>query len=186
MERPSRAVSRKPMTQAQGKKNGKVISRRSLNYFGSSRVLLILLTLFFSSLSTLGQTKRLVVITCDGLTPGVIDRFVKDKDPATGKSSLPWFDYIFYQRGTRLSNFYVRGMSLSAPSWSMLDTGQHLQLKGNVEFDRYTLHSYDYLNFIPLYIARINGSRIDMPGVEELDALGIPLLADAYRNDERY
>src|SRR6185436_11843404 len=100
--------------------------------------------------------------------------------------TLPWIDYIFHQRGTRLSNFYVRGMSLSAPSWSLLDTGQHLQLKGNVEFDRYTLHSYDYLNFIPLYIARINGSRIDMPGVEELDALGIPLLADAYRNDERY
>jgi hypothetical protein len=63
-------------------------------------------------------------------------------------------------------------MSLSAPSWSLLDTGQHLQLKGNVEFDRYTLHSYDYLNFIPLYVANgIKGSRIDMPAVEVLDAL---------------
>src|SRR5690349_6141562 len=120
---PSRAVSRKPMSQPHGMKNGKVISR-SLNYFGSSHVFLILLTLALSSLSTLGQTRRLVVIKCDGLPPGLIDRFVKEKDPATGKSRLPWFDYIFYQRGTRLSNFYVRGMSLSAPSWSMLDTGQ--------------------------------------------------------------
>ena len=78
-------------------------------------------------------------------------------------------------------------MSLSAPSWSLLDTGQHLQLKGNVEFDRYTLHSYDYLNFIPLYVANgIKGSRIDMPAVEVLDSLGIPLLSDAYPHDERY
>ena len=185
MELPLRAVSRKPMSQANGIKNGKVISR-SLNYCGSSRALFILLTLLLSSLPTWAQTKRLVVIKCDGLPPGVIDRFVREKDPATGKSSLPWFDYIFYQRGTRLSNFYVRGMSLSAPSWSMLDTGQHLQLKGNVEFDRYTLHSYDYLNFIPLYLGNITGSRIDMPGVEILDSIGIPLFPDAYQHDERY
>src|SRR5690349_15645351 len=184
MDRPSRAVSRK-MNQAHGMKNGKLISR-SLRYFCSSRVLLILLTLLLSCFPATGETKRLVVIKCDGLPPGLIDRFVKEKDPATGKSSLPWFDYIFYQRGTRLSNFYVRGMSLSAPSWSLLDTGQHLQLKGNVEFDRYTLHPYDYLNFIPLYIAGISGSRIDMPGVEVLDSLGIPIFPDAYAHDERY
>ena len=77
-------------------------------------------------------------------------------------------------------------MSLSAPSWSLLETGQHLQIKGNVEFDRYTLHSYDYLNFFPLYIAGIVGARIDMPAVEMLDSLGLPLLADAYPHDERY
>src|SRR4030095_7559525 len=132
------------------------------------------------------QTKRLVVIKCDGLPYEFVDRTVKEHAPRTGKSLLPWIDYIFYQRGTRLSNFYVRGMSLSAPSWSLLDTGQHLQLKGNVEFDRYTLHSYDYLNFLPLYVAGINGSRIDMPGVEVLDSLGIPLLYDAYPHDERF
>src|SRR6201988_1131467 len=112
--------------------------------------------------SVSANTKRLVIIKCDGLPYDLVDRFVKQRDNDTGKSTLPWIDHIFYQRGTRLSSFYVRGMSLSAPSWSLLDTGQHLQMKGNVEFDRYTLHSYDYLNFIPLYVARINGSRIDM------------------------
>jgi hypothetical protein len=132
------------------------------------------------------QTKRLVLIKCDGLPQDLVERLVKQRDPTTGKSALPWIDYIFYQRGTRMANFYVRGMSLSAPSWSLLDTGQHLQLKGNVEFDRYTLHSYDYLNFLPLYVAGIRGSRIDMPGVEVLDSLGIPLLPDAYPHDERY
>ncbi|PYT05368.1 MAG: hypothetical protein DMF65_00385, partial [Acidobacteria bacterium] len=112
--------------------------------------------------------------------------FVRERDPRTGKSLLPWFDYIFYERGTRVTNFYVRGMSLSGPSWSLLDTGQHLQIKGNVEFDRYTLHSYDYLNFIPFWIANAGGVRVDMPGAELLDEVGIPLFFDSYHYDERY
>src|SRR5258705_7438926 len=99
-----------------------------------------------------GQTTRLVAVQCDGLPYDLVDRFVKEHDSRTGKSQLPWFDYIFYQRGTRLANFYVRGMSLSGPSWSLIDTGQHLQIKGNVEFDRYTLQNYDYLNFVPFYV----------------------------------
>src|SRR6476620_12446801 len=133
------------------------------------------------------QVKRLVVIKVDGLPSYYVDEVVRQRDRETGKSVLPWINEIFYQNGTRLPNFYVRGMSLSAPSWSLLDTGQHLQLKGNVEFDRYTLHSYDYLNFIPLYIANgVKGSRIDMPAVEVLDALGIPIFSDAYPHDERY
>lgn len=133
-----------------------------------------------------GQTRRVVTVQCDGLPFDVVDRFVKERDPRTGKSQLPWFDYIFYQRGTRLANFYVRGMSLSAPSWSLIDTGQHLQIKGNVEFDRYTLQTYDYLNFVPFYVNATIGRRVDMPGVEVLDSLGIPLLTDAFAHSERH
>jgi hypothetical protein len=132
------------------------------------------------------QTKRVVVIQFDGLPYGEVDRFVRERDPRTGKSQLPWIDYIFYQRGTRLANFYVRGMSLSAPSWSLIDTGQHLQIKGNVEFDRYTMQTYDYLNFIPFYVQATVGKRIDMQGVEVLDSLGIPLLTDAFPHNERH
>ncbi|HEU4834699.1 MAG TPA: alkaline phosphatase family protein [Pyrinomonadaceae bacterium] len=142
--------------------------------------------LLFFSIPALAQTKRLVVIKCDGLPYDVVDRFVKQRDPQSGKSVLPWIDYIFYQRGARLSNFYVRGMSLSAPSWSLLETGQHLQIKGNVEFDRFTLHSYDYLNFFPLYFAGAMGQRIDMRAVEVLDSLGLPMISDAYPHNERY
>lgn len=130
--------------------------------------------------------KRLVVIKVDGLPHDTVERFVRRRDPRTGKSALPWLDHVFYENGTRLSNFYVRGMSLSGPSWSLLDTGQHLQIKGNVEFDRYTLHPYDYLNFIPFWIANVGGARVDMPGVELLDEVGVPLLADAYPYDERF
>lgn len=159
-----------------------------LSYACRVATLSLLLTICLASWSITiqAQTKRLVVIKCDGLPYGFVDRFVKERDPRTGKSVLPWFDYIFYQNGAHLSNFYVRGMSLSAPSWSLLDTGQHLQIKGNVEFDRYTLHSYDYLNFFPFFLGGALGDRIDMPAVEVLDSLGVPLFADAFPHDEKY
>ncbi len=83
-------------------------------------------------------------------------------------------------------NFYVRGMSLSAPSWSLIDTGQHLQIKGNVEFDRYTMQTYDYLNFVPFYVQTTIGKRVDMQGVEVLDEIGIPLLSDAFPRSQRH
>jgi hypothetical protein len=132
------------------------------------------------------QAKRLVVLKVDGLQPDIVDSFVRERNPQTGKSLLPWVEHVFYERGSRLKNFYVRGMSLSGPSWSMIDTGQHLQIKGNVEYDRLTLHTYDYLNFLPFYISNIGRRRVDMPGAETLDEAGIPLLVDAYPQDERF
>ena len=149
---------------------------------------LIVFTFIFllCSVPCFAQVKRVVIVKCDGLPPAMVDRFVRDRDARTGKSQLPWIDHVFYQRGTRLANFYVRGMSLSGPSWSLLETGQHLQIKGNVEFDRYTLHTYDYLNFIPFYMARIGGVRVDMPAVEVLDSMGTPMLTDAFAHNERY
>ena len=146
----------------------------------------ILLLLLCSASNSLAQTKRLVIVKCDGLPYDLVDRLVKQRDPQSGKSLLPWIDHIFYQRGARLSNFYVRGMSLSAPSWSLLETGQHLHIKGNVEFDRYTLHTYDYLNFLNLYVGGIVGARVDMRAIEVLDSLGLPILSDAYPHSERY
>jgi hypothetical protein len=148
--------------------------------------LLAITLVLFSAATGFAQARRIVVIKCDGLPPAYVDSLVRERDPRTGKSQLPWIEHIFYQRGARLTNFYVRGLSLSAPSWSLLETGQHLQIKGNVEFDRYTLHAYDYLNFIPFFIARIGGVRVDMPAVELLDSLAIPMLSDAYPHQERY
>ncbi len=146
--------------------------------------LAFLLTPFAQS-SAQAQAKRVVMIKVDGLPFETVDRFVRERDPLTGKSRLPWIDYIFYQNGTRLSNFYVRGMSLSAPSWSLVDTGQHLQVKGNVEFDRDILHTYDYLNFMPFYFKQFYRGTTDMPGTEVIDSLGLRLMMDAYDNYER-
>ena len=166
---------------AQRRKDGN--SRLSLR---ALRFCVFAFVLLCAAGASAAQTKRIVIIKCDGLPFDLVDRLVKQHDPQSGKSVLPWIDHIFYQRGARLSNFYVRGMSLSAPSWSLLETGQHLQIKGNVEYDRYTLHTYDYLNFLPLYVGGIVGARVDMRAIEVLDSLGLPVLSDAYAHNERY
>src|SRR5436190_3323338 len=131
------------------------------------------------------QTKRIVILKVDGLPYDMVDQFVHERDPLTGKSRLPWFDHIFYTNGTRIANFYVRGMSLSAPSWSLVDTGQHLHIKGNVEFDRDILHTYDYLNFLPFIVKQATRGNVDMPGTEVLDSIKVPILIDAYDNYQR-
>jgi Type I phosphodiesterase / nucleotide pyrophosphatase len=146
--------------------------------------LLALLLLFGNSLGA--EVKRVVIVKLDGVPEDVLERELARVDPATHKSALPWIDRVFQQGGTRLENFYVRAISLSAPSWSLLDTGQHLQIRGNAEFDRYTYHVYDYLNFFPFYVGYALSHKVDMPGVEVLDDLKIPLLIDRFPNEAAY
>ena len=117
------------------------------------------------------EVKRVVVIKLDGVPHDLLERELRQINSTTGKSNLPWIDHIFARQGTRIENFYVRAISLSAPSWSLLDTGQHLQIRGNAEFGRYTNHVYDYLNFFPFYLGYALSHRVDMPGVEVLDEL---------------
>lgn len=153
---------------------------RSVGRLGSAAFVLLILIAAIH-----GQTKRIVILKVDGLPYDQIDRYVRERDPVTGKSLLPWFDHVFYANGTRVTNFYVRGMSLSGPSWSLINTGQHLQIKGNVEFDRDILHTYDYLNFLPFLMKQATRGNVDMPGPEVLDGLQIPMLIDAYDNYQR-
>jgi hypothetical protein len=133
-----------------------------------------------------GQAKRLVLVKVDGLPADRMERLVKEVDPVTGRSVLPWMHYIFLERGAWVQNFYVRGISLSAPSWSMLDTGQHLTIRANAEFDRFIPRVYDYLNFFPFYVGYARLQRADMPGVEVLDQFGVPLLLDEFPPDARH
>lgn len=144
----------------------------------------ILLVVF--NVTALAQAKRLVVIKVDGLPFRFVERYVNTTSQQTGKSELPWIKHLFYDNGTRLENFYTRGFSLSAPSWSILDTGQHMQIKGNVEYDRYTFKPYDYLNFLPFFIQNAFSRRVDSESAELLDEMKIPILFDAYSNEERY
>jgi Type I phosphodiesterase / nucleotide pyrophosphatase len=124
--------------------------------------------------------RRVVVLKIDGLNADLLYRNMREKDPATEKPRLPWFSHIFADNGTVFKNFYTRGISLSASSWSMLDTGQHTTIRGNAEYDRYTGEVYDYLNFFPFYLGYARGREVDMPGVEVLDAAGIPLMMDTF------
>jgi hypothetical protein len=124
--------------------------------------------------------KRVVIIKLDGVPDDVLERELASVDPITHKSTLPWIDRVFAQSGARIDNFYVRAISLSTPSWSLLDTGQHLEIHGNAEFDRYTGHVYDYMNFFPFYVGYARSRQVDMPGVEILDDQKIPLLIDYF------
>ncbi|MEO5925049.1 MAG: alkaline phosphatase family protein [Bryobacteraceae bacterium] len=121
------------------------------------------------------ETNRVVILKIDGLPPRALEQ-----------NHLPNIEKIFKQNGTTLDNFYVRGLSLSAPSWSLLDTGRHLEIRGNVEYDRYTLRPYDYLNFVPFYFSAATAGRVDMRGVELLDDLGVPLLLDRFPLNQRH
>ncbi|MGH9609744.1 MAG: hypothetical protein ACRD34_08715, partial [Bryobacteraceae bacterium] len=132
------------------------------------------------------RARRMVIIKIDGLNGGLLDRYMHQIDPATGKPELPWFAYIFLDRGTVFRNFYCRGISLSAPSWSILDTGRHAIIRGNVEYDRYTGRIYDYLNFFPYYLNYARKHRTAMPGVLVLDRAGIPLLSDHFGFQQRF
>jgi hypothetical protein len=145
-----------------------------------------LLLWFVLASACFAEVKRVVIIKLDGVPQDALDHLLQQIDPLTGKSDLPWIDYVFVRHGARLRNFYVRAISLSAPSWSLLDTGRHLQIRGNAEFDRYTYHVYDYLNFFPFYLGYALSHRVDMPGVEVLDQLGIPLLIDRFPFEKTY
>jgi len=145
----------------------------------------LLLAVLTGAVSAQG-VKRLVVVKIDGLPNDSIEKYVKKKDPKTGKSMLPWFDEIFYKNGTRVPNFYTRGISLSGPAWGMVDTGQHMQVKGNVEFDRFTLQTYDHLRFFAFYLDNFFAKRADMPAAEVMDQLKIPLLVDMFPYEKRY
>ena len=124
--------------------------------------------------------RRVVILKVDGLNADLLFQTMREIDPSTGKSRLPWLTHIFTDNGTVFQNFYTRGISLSAPSWSMLDTGRHGVIRGNVEYDRYTGHVYDYLNFFPFYLEYARHHQEDMPGVEVLDRAGIPLVIDTF------
>ena len=129
---------------------------------------------------------RVIVLKLDGVPADVLNEALAARDPATGRSRLPWIQHVFAENGTRIDRFFVRGISLSAPSWSLLDTGRHLAIRGNVEYDRHTLRVYDYLNFFPFYVNYARSHRVDMPGVEVLDSLGLPLISDHFPYRERF
>ncbi len=131
--------------------------------------------LLLAALPLAAETSRVVVLKIDGLPPA-----------ALAANRLPNIERIFTRGGTTLDNFYARGLSLSAPSWSLLDTGRPLEIRGNVEYDRYTLRPFDYLNFVPFYFSAGAGGRVDMRGVELLDELGVPLLLDRFAIKERH
>src|SRR5262249_12067763 len=81
---------------------------------------------------------------------------------------------------------YVCGLSLSAPSWSLLNTERHLEIQNNAKYDRYTLRAHNYLNMVPFYLSYAASHRVNMPNVEMLNDRDIPLLLDRFSYSEQY
>ncbi len=148
--------------------------------------LFLLLTTF--ALSAHAAVDRIVILKVDGLPERFIERYVSEVADGrrAGHSRLPWIEHVFVDNGSWIENFYTRGISLSSPSWSELDTGHHLEVRGNAEWDRYTLRVFDYMNFFPLYANYARNQQADMPGVELLDENHVPLLIDRFPVDQRY
>jgi len=157
-----------------------------MNRLLARSAILLLLTIFTPLGPACAAPVRLVVLKVDGLPGSLVERYLKEVNPETGKSALPWIQHIFVEHGAWVRNFYVRGISVSVPSWSMLDTGRHLAIRGNAEYDRHTGRVYDYLNFFPFLINYARSRRVDMLSVEVLDEVGIPLLLDSFGFTERY
>jgi len=134
------------------------------------------------------EVKRVVILKVDGLPERLVERYAGESAGGSreGRSRLPWIQHVFGQNGVWLENFYTRGLSLSAPSWSLLDTGRQIEIRGNAEYDRYTLRVRDYLNFFPFYLGYAMSKRVDMAGVELLDEAGVPLLIDRFPYEQRY
>ena len=127
---------------------------------------------------------RVVIVKVDGLPQRLLEQYAKSEN-----GSIPHLvniERIFGRQGAWFENFYVRGLSISAPSWSMLDTGRSPEIRGNVQYDRYTLRPWDYLNPFPFYLGYALSKRVDMLGVELLDEQGIRLLIDRFPMDQRY
>ena len=74
--------------------------------------------LLFAALPLMAETSRVVILKIDGLPPS-----------ALSANRLPNIERIFQRNGTTVDNFYSRGLSLSAPSWSLLDTGRPLEIR---------------------------------------------------------
>lgn len=157
-----------------------------MNRLLARSAILLLLAIFTPLGPACAAPVRLVVLKVDGLPGSLVERYLQEVNPETGKSALPWIQHVFVERGAWVRNFYVRGISISVPSWSMLDTGRHLVIRGNAEYDRYTGRVYDYLNFFPFLINYARSRRVDMLSVEVLDEVGIPLLLDSFGLTERY
>ncbi len=129
--------------------------------------------------------RRIILLRFDGLSPDLIRQYVHKTDPHTGKSFLPWIRRVFYEEGIVFENFYVRGQSLSGPSWAMLTTGRPHPLISNVELDRATGRLEDYLNNVLIQYELLRGRRLHARAVEVLDERGAPLMEDLYEPDEK-
>jgi hypothetical protein len=125
--------------------------------------------------------RRLVILKVDGMGQDQLMAALEKRDPGDRQVAIAVAAANLCRTRHHLRKLLHPRYQPQRPSWSMLDTGHHLVIRGNVEYDRFTGEVYDYLNFFPLYIGYARQRQVDMPGVEVLDRAGIPLLIDHFQ-----
>ena len=76
--------------------------------FSFIRKAVLILFFFLTAAPAWADVERIVILKADGLPFDLLDSYVRRTDPYTGKSVLPWIDYVFYQHGTLIRGIVER------------------------------------------------------------------------------
>lgn len=145
---------------------------------------------------------RLVQIKVDGLSPLLVDALLHPDDPeklarlpdpegfrraialwrlyAGREDLLPNFRRYFYQQGVRAQNMFAATMTLSAASWSIIDTGQPSVLKKHMVFSRQNGYLRSHLDGFRDTLEIIFRDAHKTSALWHLDQAGVSLLLDAF------
>lgn len=105
-------------------------------------VMLILTSLFLSSVALSSESSPIILIMVDGARPDYLNHL-------TAEGQLPNIKRYFYDEGTVFQNSFT-SMSLTVPSWSSILSGRDIDrtaIKGNDIFNRHTKHIENYLDW---------------------------------------
>lgn len=93
---------------------------------------------------------------------------------------LPNIREYFVRRGVRAETIFTGTMSLSAPVWAQIDSGQPSIIKRNYYFNRASGASGVFLNGLIDSAGKLIKGSGRTHALWELDLLGIPILPDAF------
>ena len=128
-----------------------------------------------------------MILKVDGLPEDLLEQSVKETGGPAARATAAALDPACLLTERRMDGKLLRARPESLRA--LLVAARYrpaLEIRGNVEYDRYTLRVYDYLNFFPFYFGYPISRHIDMPGVELLDEAGIPLLIDRFPYEQRF
>jgi hypothetical protein len=150
---------------------------------------------------------KLVLIKLDGLSWFVLEAAIDPSGPATDRIPspemfrdahdyfqsvlgrrvlLPNFQTYFFQEGVRTRTMYSGTLTLSTPSWAMIDTGQPSIVKTNSDFNRFSGRLIFYLDQVRESRDLLLKGAGKTTALWQLDLLGVPILIDAFPPDRSW
>lgn len=151
---------------------------------------------------------RLLIIKVDGLSPWLLDALIDPDDPAkldrlpdpegfwraiemfreeTGQQVLlPNLKHYFYDQGVRAENMFAATITLSAVSWSVIETGQPSVIKEHMTFDRHTSYMRGHLDGLRDTLEIVAGRSRKTSALWQLDQVGVSPFSDAFNPLRRY